>query len=353
MDLPPDVQEKMLSYVRATARAQAEENGYDPLLAEAMIDNDVLVRRGEVIISEKDKLLNLTAAEATKVYDGEKLLAEAKLNDLEGLLTHIGLEKGSYDLVETTINSSEGFAESLVPVLPIIWLVSLMLIYSEVQSPGFGTRGILGIGGVVFSLFIQNYAGMANFWEVFVIILGIVLLAFEFFVIPGFGFAGIAGLLLIAGGLFMSFLQEVDFKEIPDYDFRFAHYFDIAVTNTLIVGGGCIVVFILFLTLLPRLPFYRKLTLMEGATGAATEGSLLDEHGYELLNQHQQYLGKLGVCKSDLRPAGIVIIEGERVDVLTAGEKIMAGTEVKVIAVEGTSITVEPLENNEEKVESL
>ena len=339
-NLPPDVQEKMLSYVRATARAQAEENGYDPLLAEAMIDNDIVVYRGKKIISDKDKLLNLTAEQATERYEGEALLADAKVEDFDGLLAELGIDKNKAIIHEVKPNSSEDFAEKLVPLLPIIWLASLMLIYSEIQSPGFGGRGILGISGIVFSLFIQNYAGMANFWEMLIIILGIVLIAFEFFVIPGFGVTGILGICMVLGGLFMSFLQELDFKELPDYDFRFAHYLDIAIHNTMIVGGGFIICFILFLTLLPKLPFYNKLILASDQ-GAISEDSLLDAEGLEILNKNEKYLGKTGICKSDLRPAGIITIDEQRLDVMTAGEKILAGTEVKVIAVEGTSITVE------------
>lgn len=342
-NLPPDVQEKMLSYVRATARAQAEENGYDPLLAEAMIDNDVVVYRGDKIICDKDKLLNLTADQAIERYEGEALLAEAKVEDLDGLIAELGIEKSRVTMHEVKPNSSEDFAEKIVPLLPIIWLASLMLIYSEIQSPGFGGRGILGISGIVFSLFIQNYAGMANFWEMLIIILGIVLIAFEFFVIPGFGFTGILGICMVLGGLFMSFLQEVDFKDLPDYDFRFAHYLDIAIHNTMIVGGGFVVCFILFLTLLPKLPFYKKLTLSAADTGAVSEDSLLDAEGHDILHKNDKYLGKTGLCKSDLRPAGIISIDDERLDVMTAGEKILAGTEVKVIAVEGTSITVEAI----------
>jgi len=53
--------------------------------------------------------------------------------------------------------------------------------------------------------------------------------------------------------------------------------------------------------------------------------------------------GKTGVAHSYLRPAGVAIVDGERVDVLTAGEFIPAGTPVRVTRVEGARIFVEPI----------
>jgi membrane-bound serine protease (ClpP class) len=52
--------------------------------------------------------------------------------------------------------------------------------------------------------------------------------------------------------------------------------------------------------------------------------------------------GRPGTATSYLRPAGIASIDGRRVDVLTAGEFIAAGTPIRVVRVEGARIFVEP-----------
>ena len=52
--------------------------------------------------------------------------------------------------------------------------------------------------------------------------------------------------------------------------------------------------------------------------------------------------GHAGTAASYLRPAGIATIDGRRVDVLTEGEFIAAGTPIRVVRVEGARVFVEP-----------
>ncbi len=51
-------------------------------------------------------------------------------------------------------------------------------------------------------------------------------------------------------------------------------------------------------------------------------------------------LDKTGIAKSSLRPSGTAIIDGERVDVITEGSLIEAGTPVRVVGVEGLRVVV-------------
>ena len=77
--LPKDIEEKMQSVWRATARSAAETGGHNPLLAEAMIDRQLAIHvvtdgdqkvvkqgRGKQIVSKKGQLLTLTASEAVQ-----------------------------------------------------------------------------------------------------------------------------------------------------------------------------------------------------------------------------------------------------------------------------------------------
>ena len=68
-----------------------------------------------------------------------------------------------------------------------------------------------------------------------------------------------------------------------------------------------------------------KSTLEDGATFAAD---------YAALN------GKRGESVTELRPAGVVAIEGRRIDVVTGGEPVARGTPVQVVKVEGNRIVV-------------
>ena len=53
------------------------------------------------------------------------------------------------------------------------------------------------------------------------------------------------------------------------------------------------------------------------------------------------FLGKNGVAKSDLRPAGIIDIHGERIDAMTRGDYVEAGSEIQIVAIQGTVVIVE------------
>jgi membrane-bound serine protease (ClpP class) len=52
------------------------------------------------------------------------------------------------------------------------------------------------------------------------------------------------------------------------------------------------------------------------------------------------YVGKEGEAWTELRPAGMVMIEGKRIDVVTAGELVEKGKRVRVVKVEGNRIVV-------------
>lgn len=63
--------------------------------------------------------------------------------------------------------------------------------------------------------------------------------------------------------------------------------------------------------------------------------------------QYKRLIGKRGVAQSYLRPAGVAEIEGERVDVVTEGEYVPAGTPIEVIELEASHLVVRPIESNE------
>ena len=86
---------------------------------------------------------------------------------------------------------------------------------------------------------------------------------------------------------------------------------------------------ILWMRFFPKPPFGKKYILDPStASHAPTEG--------------EQWLGRDGVALTDLRPAGSARLDGEKVDVITTGEHLEAGTRVKVVRVDGPSVFVRP-----------
>ena len=71
-----------------------------------------------------------------------------------------------------------------------------------------------------------------------------------------------------------------------------------------------------------------------------------NRHGYTGAEDHSQYLGKRGEVVAPLRPAGTVIIDGERVDVVSFGDYIMPGALVEIVKVEGNKLFVQEVKTN-------
>ncbi len=62
--------------------------------------------------------------------------------------------------------------------------------------------------------------------------------------------------------------------------------------------------------------------------------------GYTSVVDKSKFLGAVGVCMTDLRPAGTVTIDGEPVDVVADGSFVKQGASVKVINVDGSRVLV-------------
>ena len=62
--------------------------------------------------------------------------------------------------------------------------------------------------------------------------------------------------------------------------------------------------------------------------------------GYTSVIDKSKFLGATGICVTDLRPAGMITIEGEPVDVVAEGSFVKQGSTVKVINVDGSRVLV-------------
>jgi len=151
---------------------------------------------------------------------------------------------------------------------------------------------------------------------------GFVLLVLEIFVIPGFGLAGIAGIGALLAGLSLSLIGGGATWE----------FIALALGRVLVSVFLALAASLLLLRFLPRLPFGRQLILETGL--AAGEGYA------SAPESDNRWLGKNGTASSPLRPAGIAVIDGERVDVVSDGEFIDVGMPIFVTRVDGNRIVV-------------
>jgi membrane-bound serine protease (ClpP class) len=305
--------EKTVSYLRKEFRTTAETRGRDPLVAEAMVDVDVAIDG----LVEKGKLLTLTTSEAL-----ERGIADARADSIEAALAAVGIENA--DVRHTSANWAEQLVRWLThPVVSSLLLtVAMVGVIVELRTPGFGVAG--GIGLLSLGLFFWGHwiVALAGWEELLLVAAGIVLLVLELFVVPGFGILGFLGLAGVAAGLVLSLIGEGTNTA----------FLILSLTRVGAAMAVAVVLSLLLLRFLPRLPGGRSLIL---ETRLATAG------GYASPPESDRtWLHCRGRTLTPLRPAGIVEIDGERVDVVSTGEPVDAGETVEVVRVDGNRIVV-------------
>lgn len=312
------VEEKTVSYVRKEFRATAESRKRPPLLAEAMVDADVEIPG----VIEKGKLLTLTTEEALK-----HKLADFRADSIESALENLGIREA--ELRRASPNWAEHLVRFLThPVVSsLLMTIGMLGIILGVRTGGFGVAGGVGIASL--SLFFWGHwlVQLAGWEELLLAGAGIILLALEIFVIPGFGIAGVLGIVAILAGLVLSLVGAGDTSEI----------ILMAAGRVVFSLLTAVIASLVILRFLPRLPFGRRLILETGLASDVGYASAPDSD--------RRWLGKRGRASSSLRPAGIAEIEGERVDVVSDGEMIEAGQIVEVTRVDGNRIVVRQVTN--------
>jgi membrane-bound serine protease (ClpP class) len=313
------VEEKTVSYVRKEFRATAESRGRPPLIAEAMVDADVVIP--DVI--EKGKLLTLTTDEALA-----QKIADFRADSLEDALGQVGL-RGA-DVRQLPVNWAENVVRFLThPIVSSMLItVALLGIIIELRTPGFGIPGGLGVLSLVLFFWGHWLVQLAGWEELLLVVAGILLLALELFIIPGFGIAGVLGVGALLGGLILSMTGG---GANAEFVLRIAG----RVVSSLVVA---LLASLVVLRFLPRLPLARRLVL---------ETDLEASEGYASApDTDRRWLGRTGHAVSPLRPAGIAHFDGERVDVVSDGDLIEPGATIEVIRVDGNRIVVRHVPDN-------
>ncbi len=294
--------EKMVSAMRSEFRALAEERGFDPRIAEAMVDEEIEV---EGVVSA-GKLLTLTTDEALELG-----VATGEVEDYEALLTAVGLSGAA--AVEPVPNWAERIVRFLTNpmVAPLLLSLGFLGLLIEIRTPSFGLAG--GVGLLCLAAFFgaRLLVNLAGIEELLLLGGGIVLLLVEAFVIPGFGVAGAVGILSVLGAAYMSMLG------------RFPTTADL-VNTAGIIGLSIVIVAVLAFALLRHLPHSRTLS------GIFLKSETSRDTGYISAPVREELVGKIGVAVTDLRPSGTAIIDDERIDVVTEGPWIEEGAKVIV-----------------------
>jgi membrane-bound serine protease (ClpP class) len=192
----------------------------------------------------------------------------------------------------------------------------------EIQSPGWGVGGTLGL--VCLGLFFGSHllVHLADWSEIMLFFLGLILLFVDLFFVVGFGILGIPGIVLMMLSLFLSLMGRTElwtWGSVSD-----------ALTPLLASMILTAVLAIFMIRMLPRSSFWERLVL-------TTEEKASD--GYRT-SPYEDFKGATGIARTDLRPGGTGEFDGRRVSVATEGNFLEKDTAITVIGIEGTSVIV-------------
>jgi membrane-bound serine protease (ClpP class) len=348
----------------------ALRTGRDPILGRAMVVMDTVVRwledpatghRRFVEGPEADRLLATgqwrvvqDAAVADPIDAGDTLLTVKTAKAVAmGLAQEVaGLDALAEQRGWTLLPAyRQDLWEDLLTVLgtplarAVLIGLFLLCVYIAAHAPGNGLAELVGLLALVLALGVPLLTGYAQWWEIGVILVGIVLLAVELFVLPGFGFAGIAGLVLILGGMLLTFVAPEPGSSGPRLPTLGATWQSLQ-TGLLAMTGATVVTLVvaaIIRPLLPRLPLLRHLMLTTavGTTPTAQAGTLTHIEPSEL----QPGLGARGRALTDLKPGGTVEFRDAAgaVQVVSVVGKgyIPAGTTVVVTDLDGPTVHVQ------------
>ncbi len=310
--------DKYQSYMRSIMRSTAEATGRNPQIAEAMVDENLAVDS----ISPAGKVITFSTSEAIKYG-----YCTARVNSIEEILERNQIS--DYQITHFELSTAEkAIALFINPyVSGILILIMLGGIYFELQTPGVGFPILAAFIALILYLTPYYLNGLAANWEIAAFFVGFALLALEIFVIPGFGVAGISGIILIVGSLVLIMLNNQSF----DFFFVNSQTLVQAVLTALLGALGGIVLMFVGSARFANSKAFNRIALQNRQDSSA---------GYVSKQREDSMMGKEGVSFTVLRPSGKIMIEDKLYDAYTRGDYISKDEKIVVVSEEGSSLRV-------------
>jgi len=331
------VPDKYQSYMRATMRATAEAHGKDtlingsdtlitwvrdPAIAEAMVDPRLFVEG----VSDSGQVLTFTASEA--ILHG---YCDGTVASIDELISNLGIEEYELSSYEPTgLDKMIGLLINPM-VSGILIMIIIGGIYFELQSPGIGFA--LGASIVAALLYFAPLylEGMAENWELILFIVGIILIMVEVFAIPGFGVAGIAGIIAMITGLTLGLVDNVVFED-PEFTGEGLGIL-LKSLSLVLVATLAGLIFSLWAT--------RKLLTTTAFENLSLKSEQRTDEGFIGVETKQKDLvGEEGVAHTVLRPSGRVMIQEKLYDAMSEYGFIEKGEAIRVIRYETGQVYV-------------
>lgn len=363
--------EKIESFTRGAFKRAAKANDYPEVLLKAMVTMQTEVYRIEnldtgekeffeagqlpkdpnmydldnkELIVRSDELLTLTDTEAM-----EYGIARAQVESLDGVLEFLGRRDGVRFAGEPEVLWTS-WSEEMVrwlnspAVMAVLVMLALLGVYIEFNTPGVGLPGLVAV--ICFAAIIGSkyLVDLANWVEVALFAIGLVLLMMEIFVLPGFGIAGVLGISCIIASVFGMLVKNAPDKlPWPESTVDWQLFAEGLVGLFLGFGGFLVLAWILA-KYLPRLQLFSGLILAPRVAGGDVRMQVSmtspPESETAIVN-----VGDAGEVVLTLRPTGKARFGDAIVDVVAEAEFVDRGTKVVIIEIHGNRVVVSPVED--------
>jgi membrane-bound serine protease (ClpP class) len=330
-EISATMKEKIVSYLKARVRSISEGKGHRGEVVSAMIDSDVELKIGEQILKPKGVLLSLTASEAMKPYGDPPLplLGAGISQGIDELATK--LSGGTTpEMIRYQVTWSERLAQYLTAISPILMGLGMLALFIEFKAPGFGFFGIAGIVlmGVVF---LGHYvAGLSGHEPLLFFLLGAALVAVEVFLFPGTLVPALSGAALMFGSLVWAMLDHWPGQPVSISG-------DALLPPLASLMTGVVIAVVLFLALLRFLPKGGLWCGMVLQTSVGGEPASIDDPHHA----SGGLIGRKGIAVTALFPSGKVEIDGKRYEAKLAVGFADAGAKVTVTDAKPFGLIVE------------
>jgi membrane-bound serine protease (ClpP class) len=297
---------KTVSALRSEFESTAARYHRNTRLAGAMVDAGV----DAPTYKASNTILTLTADQARAAG-----ISEATVSDFDGALARFGVANATRTGATYTFGEQVARFATNPEVSGILLAIGFLGLLIELQTLHL-VAGAVGAASLALFFGTHVYAGFSNGLVIALALIGILLILFELHVLPGHGIAGLLGALTLLAAVFLAF-------GLP---FFVGALQSLAVA--IVLSAAC---FALVQRVIPENAFVKRLMF------AGTQGA-----DYVASEDHRALLGRTGIALSFLRPAGVATFGELRVDVLTEGDFVPAGTPVRVTRVEGARVFVRP-----------
>ncbi len=359
--------EKSESFVRSTFSRAAQANGYPEALLKAMVSQKLEVWRvkniktGQMEFYEKEYLPNdpngIYTNKQLIVKEGELLtltdqkaleygIARAVVKNEQEMLDFLA-QRDNITFSGNVLRLETMWSEEMVrwinsPAVSGILILGILLgIYVEFNTPGLGLPSLLAVTCLVILVGSKYLTGLANWIEIAIVGLGILLLLAEIFVIPGFGVAGFAGIVCLMAGLFGMLIKNAP-DEIPWPQGQVAWGVFVDGLFGMSLGFiGFVIVASFIAKYLDKMPLLNRFVLKASLTGKKLSASRTCE---PISRKAVLKVGQKGTVVSPLRPAGKANFGSCVVDVVSDGAFIDKDVTVKIQEIHGNHIVVDETE---------